>query len=154
MLKRKKKVSENEGFDAEETPKIEEKPAKLTKKEQKKQQKEAEKRQKETEKTIEKEVRERVNARSKQARFADFFAFCALALAAFLFALGPLLRWIFEATGGENILITLNTIAQYCLLGAVALPAWYFVRRKNHVFIAIFIIVIVIYVVGIVLGLI
>ncbi len=87
-------------------------------------------------------------------RFADMFAFCALALAALLFILGPVLRWIFEKTGGENILVTLNTIAQYCLLAAIALPAWYFVRNKRKGWIVFYFVLVIIFIVGTVLGLI
>ena len=122
--------------------------------EEKERLKEEEKRKKEEERAIENKVRERVNERLKHARFADFFAFCALGLSALLFALGPVLKYVFEQTGGENILITLNTIAQYCLLAAVALPAFYFVRNKKSGWMVIYITIIVIYVVGIVLGLI
>ncbi len=87
-------------------------------------------------------------------RFADMLAFCALALSSILFILGPLLNWIFEKTGGGNILVTLNTIAQYCLFAAIALPAWYFVRNKRMGWIVFYFILIIIFIVGTVLGLI
>lgn len=84
-------------------------------------------------------------------RFTDLFAFCTLALAAFLYALGPILQKIFEAAGGEQILSTLNTIARYLLLAAIALPAWYFVRNKKSGWIVLYFIIIIIFILGSVL---
>ena len=86
-------------------------------------------------------------------RFADLFAFFALLLSAFLFALGPFIRWLLkENSAGQTTLNVLSTVAQYCLLAAVALPAWYFVRKKNGFWTILYVVIIVLYVLGTVLG--
>lgn len=86
-------------------------------------------------------------------RFADLFAFFALLLSAFLFALGPFIRWLLkDNSAGQTTLNVLSTVAQYCLLAAVALPAWYFVRNKKKFWTILYIVVIVLYILGTVLG--
>ena len=86
-------------------------------------------------------------------RFADLFAFFALLLSALLFALGPFVRWLLSNnSAGQTTLNVLSSVAQYCMLAAVALPAWYFVRKKNGFWTILFVVVIVIYIVGTVLG--
>ncbi len=65
-------------------------------------------------------------------RFTDLFAFCALLLSALLFALGPLVRWILsDNSAGQTTLNILNSVAHYCMLAAIALPAWHFVRKRS-----------------------
>ena len=86
-------------------------------------------------------------------RFADLFAFCSLLLSALLFALGPLVRFLLkENEAGQITLNILNSIAHYCLLAAIAFPAWYFVRKKNGFWIVLYIFVIVVYILGTVMG--
>ena len=86
-------------------------------------------------------------------RFADLFAFFALLLSALLFALGPLVRWLLaDNSAGQTTLNVLSTVAQYCMLAAVALPAWYFVRKRNGFWMIFYVVIIVLYVLGTVLG--
>ncbi len=86
-------------------------------------------------------------------RFADLFAFFALLLSALLFALGPFVRWLLSNnSAGQTTLNVLSSVAQYCMLAAVALPAWYFVRKKNGFWTILFVVVIVIYIVGTIMG--
>lgn len=86
-------------------------------------------------------------------RFSDLFAFFALLLSALLFALGPLVRWLLNGNdAGQTTLNILSTVAQYCLLAAIAFPAWYFVRKKNSFWMILYIVVIVVYILGTVLG--
>ena len=53
----------------------------------------------------------------------NVLAFCALAAAAILLVIGPILKWILEATGGAVVMQALNLVSQYCLLAAIAIPA-------------------------------
>lgn len=87
-----------------------------------------------------------------RARFADFLAFLALAASALLLAAGPLFKFFLSAEEGAATMRTLSVIAQYCLLAAIALPAWYFVRKKNGFWTILFVVVIVVYIVGTVMG--
>lgn len=88
-------------------------------------------------------------------RFSDLLAFFALLLSALLFTLGPIIKFFLAGNdAGQKTLDILNTIAQYCLLAAVALPAWYFVRKRNAFWTILYIVIIVIYVIGTVIGLI
>lgn len=89
----------------------------------------------------------------RSARFCDFFAFTVLILAALLMLLGPLLKLILEQTGGIEAMKTVSIVAQYCLLAAIAIPAWYFVYRKNLAWKIVYIVALVAFVVGNVLGL-
>lgn len=95
----------------------------------------------------EKEVR-----RASRWRFTDMLAFLALAAAAILLLIGPLLGWLLNNEAGHALLRALNIIAQYCLLAAIAIPAWYFVRGKRRGWKVFYIIVLVIYIAGTVLG--
>ncbi len=88
-----------------------------------------------------------------RARFADFLAFLALAASALLLAAGPLFKFFLSAEEGAATMRTLSVIAQYCLLAAIALPAWYFVRNKRSGWKIVYFIVLAIYVAGTVLGL-
>lgn len=72
----------------------------------------------------------RAERKSKSARFCDLFAFLVLLFAAALMLLGPLLKSVLTEKGLEAM-TTASTVAQYCLLAAIALPAWYFVYRKS-----------------------
>lgn len=85
-------------------------------------------------------------------RFADFFAFLALSVSAILLVFGPVLRLILDHTGKENIYQIINTVVQYCMLAAIAIPAWYFVRGKRSSWIVFYFLVLIIYIVGTVLG--
>ena len=89
----------------------------------------------------------------KSARFCDFFAFTVLILASLLMLLGPLLTLILEQTGGIEAMKTVSTVAQYCLLAAIAIPAWYFVYRKGIAWKIIYVIALVAFIVGNILGL-
>ena len=101
----------------------------------------------------ENEKKAREERLKNRPRFADLFAFFALLLSAFLFALGPFIRWILkDNSAGQTTLDVLSTVAQYCLLAAVALPAWYFVRNKKKFWTILYIVVIVLFILGTVLG--
>lgn len=85
-------------------------------------------------------------------RIVNFFAFFALAAAAILLVIGPILGKFLNETGGGVVLQVLNIVAQYFLLAAIAIPAWYFVRGKRNGWKVFYCIVLVIYVVGTILG--
>ena len=85
------------------------------------------------------------------ARFVDFVAFVALILAAVLLVLAPILNHFLD-DGGVKTLRIVTTVAQYLLIAAVALPAWYFVRRKGQVFQIVYFVCLLVYVAGTVLG--
>ncbi len=88
-------------------------------------------------------------------RFADLFAFFALLLSALLFTLGPIVKFFLsDNEAGVRTLEILNTVAHYCLLAAIAMPAWYFVRKKNGFWTVLYIVIIIIYILGTVMGLI
>ena len=91
--------------------------------------------------------------KSKSARFCDFFAFIILLAAALLMLLGPVLKLILEKTGGVEALTTVSTVAQYCLLAAIAIPAWYFVYRKSIGWKIVFALALAGFIVGNILGL-
>ncbi len=95
----------------------------------------------------------RSEKRRKNARFCDFFAFAVLIFAALLMVLGPLLKLILEQTGGVKAMETVSIIAQYCLLAAIAIPAWYFVYRKGIAWKIIFFVALAAFIVGNILGL-
>ena len=61
----------------------------------------------------------------------NVLAFCALAAAAILLVIGPILKWLLENTGGAVIMQALNLVSQYCLLAAIAIPGWFFVKGKR-----------------------
>lgn len=79
-------------------------------------------------------------------------AFLALSAAAILLVIGPLLGWLLRETGGGVIVTALNMIAQYCLLIAIAIPAWMFVRGRSKGWKIFYFIVLAIYIAGTILG--
>ncbi len=81
-----------------------------------------------------------------------FCSFFALAAAAILMLIGPLLRWLLDNTGGAVVMQVLNMVAQYCLLVAIAIPAWYFVRVRGKGWKIAYFLFLAIYVAGTVLG--
>ncbi len=85
-------------------------------------------------------------------RFVDLLAFAALAASAVLLLVGPLLGFLLDNQVGHALLNALNIIAQYCLLAAIAIPAWYFVRGKRKVWKVIYFIVLLVYIAGTILG--
>lgn len=103
-------------------------------------------------KELESELK-RAEKKSKSARFCDFFAFIVLLAAALLMLLGPVLKLILEKTGGVEALTTVSTVAQYCLLAAIAIPAWYFVYRKSIGWKIVFFLALAGFIVGNILGL-
>lgn len=66
-----------------------------------------------------------------QINFVHLCAFLALMATAILLLVGPIIQWILQNTNSMVILRALNMIAQFCMLVAIALPAWYFVRGKS-----------------------
>lgn len=96
---------------------------------------------------------QRSEKKRKSARFCDFFAFAVLILAALLMLLEPLLKLILTKTGDAEAIRTVSTVAQYCLLAAIAIPAWYFVYRKSLAWKIVYIVALVAFIVGNILGL-
>ena len=82
----------------------------------------------------------------------NVLAFCALAAAAILLVLGPILRWILENTGGAVVMQALNLVSQYCLLAAIAIPGWFFVRGKRKGWKIAYFVFLAIYIAGTILG--
>ena len=82
----------------------------------------------------------------------NVLAFCALAAAAILLVIGPILKWILENTGGAVVMQALNLVSQYCLLAAIAIPGWFFVRGKRKGWKIAYFIFLAIYIAGTILG--
>ena len=82
----------------------------------------------------------------------NILAFCALSAAAILLLIGPILRWILVKTGGGIILQILNIVAMYCLLAAIAIPAWHFVRGKRKGWKIFYFVMLAVYVLGTIFG--
>ena len=82
----------------------------------------------------------------------NVLAFFALAAAAVLLVIGPILKAVLEATGGGVIMQALTLVSQYCLLAAIAIPGWFFVRGKRKGWKIAYIIFLVIYIAGTILG--
>lgn len=85
-------------------------------------------------------------------RLVNLLAFLALTAAAILLCVGPILRWILVNTGGGVILQVLSMVAQLCLLGAIAIPGWYFVRGKRKGWKIFYWVMFAIYVLGTIFG--
>ena len=75
-----------------------------------------------------------------------------MAAAAILLVIGPLLQWILQHTGGQLIMQILQLLAQYCVLAAIAILAWRFVRGKKKGWKIAFFIFLIVYIAGTVLG--
>ena len=85
----------------------------------------------------------------------NILAFCALTAAALLLLIGPFLRWMLnhvDVPGGAITLQILNTVAMYCLLGAIAIPSWHFVRGKRKGWRIFYFIMLAVYVLATVFG--
>ena len=82
----------------------------------------------------------------------DLLAFLALAASAILLVIGPILRWALANTGGAVVMQALNLVQQYCVLAAIAIPGWYFVRYKRKAWRIAYFIFLAIYVAGTILG--
>ncbi len=123
---------------------------KLSRREKKAQEKEEKKAK---ERIAELEIRlQRSEKKRRSARFCDFFAFVVLLFAALLMILGPVLKMILTESA-MKVMTTVSTVAQYCLLAAIAIPAWYFVYRKNLAWKIVYVIGLVAFIVGNILGL-
>ncbi len=96
-----------------------------------------------------KEENERPRSRT---RVVDVIAFFGLAASAILLLIGPILRKFITSAGGGAAVQALTMIAQYCLLAAVAIPAWYFVRNKGVGFKVFYAVCLVLYIAGTILG--
>lgn len=84
--------------------------------------------------------------------FIDLVAFIALGAAAVMLVIGPVLGWILEQTGGQVIMQALSLVAQYCLLIAIAIPGWRFVRGRRKGWKIAYFIFLAVYVAGTILG--
>ena len=79
----------------------------------------------------------------------NVLAFLALAAAAILLVIGPILGFLLE---GTPVMQALNLVAQYCLLAAIAIPGWFFVRGKRKGWKIAYFIFLAIYIAGTILG--
>lgn len=87
-------------------------------------------------------------------RFTDLVAFIALATAAILLLVGPVIRWILDhSSGAMQAMSVISMIAQFTLLFALAIPAWYYVRNKRKSWRIFYLVVLVIYIAGTICGL-
>ena len=82
----------------------------------------------------------------------DLLAFLALAASAILLVIGPILKLVLANTGGTVVMQALNLVQQYCVLAAIAIPGWYFVRGKRKAWRIAYFIFLAIYVAGTILG--
>ncbi len=83
----------------------------------------------------------------------NVLAFCALAAAAILLVIGPILKLILNTTdAGAVVMQALNLVSQYCLLAAIAIPGWFFVRGKRKGWKIAYFIFLAIYIAGTILG--
>ena len=85
----------------------------------------------------------------------NILAFLALSAAALLLLVGPIVRGLVEKTDGGvggQVLQILNVVAMYCLLGAIAIPAWHFVRGKRRGWKVFYFIMLVVYILATVFG--
>lgn len=79
----------------------------------------------------------------------NVLAFLALAAAAILLVIGPILGFLHK---GTPVMQALNLVAQYCLLAAIAIPGWFFVRGKRKGWKIAYFIFLAIYIAGTILG--
>ena len=87
-----------------------------------------------------------------RVNIVDLLAFLALAASAILLVIGPILKWVLANTGGAVVMQALNLVQQYCVLAAIAIPGWYFVRGKRKAWRIAYFIFLAIYVAGTILG--
>lgn len=102
-------------------------------------------------KTENKQTVHRTN-RPTRVSIVDLLAFLALAAAAILLVIGPIIKWVLQNTGGAVVMQALNLVSQYCLLAAIAIPAWYFVRGRRKGWKIAYFIFLAIYIAGTILG--
>ena len=111
--------------------------------------------QKKTETHTEKKTEKKTPSRRSTfslGSLVNVLAFFALAAAAVLLVIGPILKAVLEATGGGVIMQALTLVSQYCLLAAIAIPGWFFVRGKRKGWKIAYIIFLVVYIAGTILG--
>ncbi len=82
----------------------------------------------------------------------NVLAFCALAAAAILLVIGPILKRLLENPGGAVIMQALNLVSQYCLLAAIAIPGWFFVKGKRKGWKIAYFVFLAVYIAGTILG--
>ena len=99
-----------------------------------------------------KKTTHRSSTTTSTTNIVNVLAFCALSAAALLLLIGPILRWILVKTGGGIILQVLNVVAMYCLLGAIAIPAWHFVRGKRKGWRIFYFVMLAVYVLATIFG--
>lgn len=90
--------------------------------------------------------------RTTRVSIVDLLAFLALAAAAILLVIGPIIKWVLQNTGGMVVMQALTLVSQYCLLAAIAIPGWYFVRGRRKGWRIAYFIFLVIYIAGTILG--
>lgn len=107
--------------------------------------------QKKTETHTEKKTEKKTPSRRSTfslGSLVNVLAFFALAAAAVLLVIGPILKVVL----GGVIMQALTLVSQYCLLAAIAIPGWFFVRGKRKGWKIAYIIFLVIYIAGTILG--
>ena len=87
--------------------------------------------------------------RSDWLAFSRVLAFIALVLAIVVLIVTAILMWTNSSWGSVGILYLIKDLA---LIGAILIPAWYFVKPKTKVWRIIYIICVVIVIVFAVLG--
>ena len=87
-----------------------------------------------------------------RVNIVDLLAFLALAASAILLVIGPILRWVLANTGGAVVMQALNLISQYCLLAAIAIPGWFFVKGRRKGWKIAYFIFLAVYIAGTILG--
>ena len=101
----------------------------------------------------EKPKKQREQTSTHTTNIVNVLAFCALSAAAILLLIGPVIRWILrQSNAGALTLQILNIVALYCLLGAIAIPGWHFVRGKRKGWKIFYFIMLAVYVLATVFG--
>ena len=107
---------------------------------------------KKQEKEQKKQKKQKQQTSTHTTNIVNILAFLALVAAALLLLIGPILRWVLVKTGGGIILQVLNVVAMYCLLGAIAIPGWHFVRGKRKGWKVFYFIMLAVYVLATIFG--
>ena len=111
--------------------------------------------QKKTETHTEKKTEKKTPSRRSTfslGSLVNVLAFFALAAAAVLLVIGPILKAVLEATGGGVIMQALTLVSQYCLLAAIAIPGWFFVKGKRKGWKIAYFVFLAVYIAGTILG--
>ncbi len=89
---------------------------------------------------------------SETTGFTRVCAFIALTASAILMLIGPIVKWLLDSINGSVVMQVLNMAAQYCLLVAIAIPAWAFVRGRSKGWKIAYFVFLAIYIASTILG--